>query len=472
MQRYRTKIGGKPRSTPRSAVVTNPYNGSPVGEVGLGGDAEIEAAIASSLEAFATTRRTPTHERVRVLEAVSRALDSRAPELADLICRESGKPITSARAEVARAVTTFALAAAEARNLGGELLPIDQQPGQEGRLCVYRRVPRGPVSAIAPFNFPLNLVAHKVAPALAVGASIVLKPPQQAPLTAHVLSDIVDAAGAPPGAFNVVHCPPEVGERLVTDERMKVLSFTGSDALGWRLKALAGKKQVILELGGNAPCVVDEGVPLDELMPRLVDAAWTNAGQVCIKAQRLFVHRAVHEAFVERFVRATEAVHVGDPLDPRTLVGPLIEPKHVERVLAWVAEAESQGARRLCGGRVEGQLVWPIVLDGTTSAMRVRSREVFGPVTVIEAADDFDHALALANEGEYGLQAGVFTPRVDHALRAYEVLDYGGVLVNEVPSFRVDNYPYGGVRDSGFGREGVRFAMQEMTEPKTLILRA
>ena len=472
MQHYRSKIGGTVAATQATAVVTNPYDGTPVGEVGVASERDLEAAIASAEHGFESMRLTTTHERAELLSRIAAAIGERGAELADLITHESGKPIRYARAEVARAVTTFTLAAAEARTQTGDVLPVDQQVGFEGRLCLCRRVPRGPVAAISPFNFPLNLVAHKLAPALAVGAPVVLKPAAQSPLTAHVLSDIVDAADAPAGAFNVVHCSAEVGERLVVDERMKVLSFTGSDALGWRLKSIAGKKKVVLELGGNAPCIVDAGVDLDAILPRLVDSAWANAGQVCIKAQRIFVHADLFEVFLDRFVVASQAVAVGDPCDERTVVGPLIERRHVERVLAWIGEARSAGARVLCGDRSDGPLVWPTVLTQTTADMRVRSLEVFGPVTVVERAESFAHALALANEGRFGLQASIFTPSLAHAMEAYQKLDFGAELVNDPTTFRADNYPYGGTKDSGFGREGVRSAMQELTEPKVLVLKA
>jgi acyl-CoA reductase-like NAD-dependent aldehyde dehydrogenase len=472
MQQYASKIAGVAVDGQATAAVVNPFDGSTVGTVGVASEADVDAAIAAACTAATPLRRASTHERAEILTRIAAGLRERGTDIAALIAAESGKPIRYARSEVARAVTTFTLAAAEVRTQTGDVLPVDQQPGYEGRLCLARRVPRGPVLAIAPFNFPLNLVAHKLAPALAVGAPVVLKPAAQAPLTAHVLSDVVDAAGAPAGTFNVVHCPPELGEKLVRDERLKVLSFTGSDSLGWRLKSMAGKKAVVLELGGNAPCVVDAGVDLEVVVPRIAEAAWANAGQICIKAQRLFVHAELWETFLDRFVAASLTVPVGDPRDEQTVVGPLIERRHVDRVLDWIAEAKAAGARVLCGARGDGQLVWPTVLTQTTPDMRVRSLEVFGPVTVVERADDFEHALSLANEGRYGLQASVFTPSLAHAMAAYDRLDYGAVLINDAPTFRADNYPYGGTRDSGIGREGVRAAMEELTENKVLVLRA
>jgi acyl-CoA reductase-like NAD-dependent aldehyde dehydrogenase len=472
MHTYWSKVGGREVRSDDIAVVTSPFDGHAVAKVGVGSDSHIEAAIESATQGFEVLRRTATHQRAGLLERIAAGVQQRAEEFSRLITEESGKPIRYARAEVQRAVTTFTLAAAEARTLLGQTWPLDQQPGQEGRLCMVRRAPRGPVAAIAPFNFPLNLVAHKLAPALAVGASVVLKPPAQSPLTAHLLSAVVDDSGAPPGAFSVVHCSPETGQKLVEDDRLRVLSFTGSDRLGWRLKQLAPKKQVVLELGGNAPCIVDDGLDVEAVLPRILESAWANGGQVCIKAQRIFVHARSYPSFLERFVSETQKLGVGDPADERTVIGPLIEARHVTRVLEWIEQARAAGARLLCGGDSVGQIVLPTVLTDTSEDSRVRALEVFGPVTVVERAESFESALELANAGRYGLQASVFTPRLDHALLAYDRLDFGAVLINDAPSFRVDNYPYGGTKDSGFGREGVRASMEELTEPKVLVLRA
>jgi acyl-CoA reductase-like NAD-dependent aldehyde dehydrogenase len=285
------------------------------------------------------------------------------------------------------------------------------------------------------------------------------------------LARLLEEAGLPPGALNVVHCRPEVAQRMVEDERMKVLSFTGSDAVGWKLKALAGKKQVLLELGGNAPCIVDEGVDLGAILDPIVVGAWAHAGQVCIKVQRILVHRSIHDRFLEAFVERTRLLSVGDPLDSETVVGPLIEERHVDRVLAWIAEAREGGARLHCGGERVGRGITPAVLTGTSPGMKVCREEVFGPVTVVEPFEDFARAIEACNATRFGLQAGVFTRDLGRALTAYRDLEYGGVMINDVPTFRVDNFPYGGTKDSGFGREGVRSAMEELTEPKLLVMR-
>ena len=470
LQRYRTQIAGELRNTAHFQTITSPFDGEPVAEVGQADAGDLEQAIAAAHVAFESGQRPATHERATVLERIAHTLHDKAGELAELITRESGKPIRYARAEVARAALTFTLGAGESRRLGGEVLPIDQLPGAEGRLCLFERVPRGPIAAIAPFNFPINLVAHKLSPALAIGAPTVLKPAQQSPLTAHALGQWLLEAGMPGNLLSVLHMQPDVAEKLVTDERMGVLSFTGSDSLGFRLKSIAGKKAVLLELGGNAPCVIDQGVNLDAIVPRVAEGCWANAGQVCIKTQRVFVHKTLFSDFVDRFVKHSERVVCGDPRREETTVGPLIEAKHVTRVLEWVREAKDAGARVLLGGHAEGQVVYPTILTHTSEQMRVCRDEVFGPVAVVEAVDSFEDALAACNRSRFGLQAGIFTNDVGRALTAFRTLRYGAVLINDTPMLRVDNYPYGGMKDSGLGREGVRFAVEEFSEPKVLIL--
>lgn len=471
MRRELLRIGGALREGAGVDVISSPYTGEPAGEVARAGPGDMDDAIAAAAAAFDVTRRLPTHRRAAILEAAARAVDAKKDDLARLMATESGKPITQCLAEVARGAITLSLGAQEARRLGGEVLPVDLEPRGEGRLCLTTRVPRGPVAAISPFNFPLNLIAHKLSPAVAVGAPVVLKPPPQCPLTGHALAALLDEAGLPPGALNVLHCAPDVAQRMVEDPRMKVLSFTGSDVVGWKLKAVAGKKQVLLELGGNAPCVLDEDVDLDRALPGVVAAAWANGGQVCIRIQRLLVHRRRWDEVLARFVEASRAVPAGDPLDPKTVVGPLIERRHVERVLEWVREATALGATVHCGGEAQGNVVLPTVLTDVPDAARVCKDEVFGPVTVMEPFDTFDEALARCNATRFGLQAAVFTRDLGRALQAFRELDYGGVIVNDAPTFRIDNFPYGGSKDSGFGREGVRYAMEEMTEPRVLVVR-
>jgi len=469
--RYPLRIGDELRATDTIDVIRNPYDGEPVGEACVGGARDMDDAIAAAAESFGKMRLLPTHRRTEVLERTARAIEARSDELAELMAREAGKPIRFCRGEVQRSVLTFKLAAGEARREHGDVLPIDLEQRGEGRMCLHTRVPRGPVAAISPFNFPLNLIAHKLAPAIAVGTSVVLKPPPQCPLTALTLGAILSEAGLPDGALSVVHCAPETAQRMVEDPRLAVLSFTGSDAVGWKLKRLAGKKQVLLELGGNAPCVVDQGVDLDRVLPPVLVGAWAHGGQVCIKAQRIFVHASLYDEFLTRFIARTETVVCGDPLREETVVGPLIEEQHVTRVLSWIDEAVSAGATLHCGGKADGPVVQPTILTDVTPDMRVCKDEIFGPVTVVEPYEHYDDALAACNAGRFGLQAGVFTNDLGRALQAYRELDYGGVMINDVPTFRVDNFPYGGTRDSGFGREGVRFAMEEMTEPKVLVMR-
>ena len=465
------RIGAEHRRTDQVETIASPWDGAPVGRLCVGGARDVDDAIAAAAEAFSVMRILPTHARAGVLERAATFIERDGEELARLMAREGGKPIRFARGEVARAVMTFKLGAEEARRLGGEVLPVDLEPRAEGRLCLTRRFPRGPVGAIAPFNFPLNLVAHKLSPAIAAGTSVVLKPPPQAPLTSLWLAEILDEAGLPPGALSVVHCPPSAAQRMVEDERIKVLSFTGSDAVGWKLKSLSGKKHVLLELGGNAPCVVDETVDLEPVLDAIVGGAWAHAGQVCIKVQRILVHAALFQRFLSAFVQRSRALRCGDPLDEATVVGPLIERRHVERVLEWIRAALAAGAELHCGGEAEGSVVRPTVLTGVPDQARVCKDEVFGPVTVVEPFEDYGAALARCNATRFGLQAGVFTRDLGRALAAFAELDYGGVMVNDVPTFRVDNYPYGGTKDSGLGREGVRSAVEELTEPRVLVLR-
>lgn len=464
-------IGGEAVDTSQREEVLNPFTGEVVGTVAVGGTAEIDRAITAAEEAFESARRLSAYRKRAMLGRIAEGIRARGDELAELITAESGKPIAFARGEVSRAVTTFTLAAEELSRFGGEVIPVDIEEAFEGYQCVVRRFPVGPISAISPFNFPLNLVAHKVAPALAVGSTVVLKPAPQAPLTAFMLAEIIEAAGALPGRFNVVHCNPPDAEWLAVDPRPQMLSFTGSAAVGWHLKARAGRKKVTLELGGNAAAIVHEDADLDWAVRRSAAGAFAYAGQVCISVQRLLVHDAVYSDFRDRLVEATRALPCGDPRDPRTVVGPVIDDTAADRIVQWIDEARDGGAKVLTGGSREGRLVAPTVLEDVDPDMRVSCEEVFGPVVVLDRYTDFEAAIRHVNASKYGLQAAVFTHDERRVRHAFDEIQVGGLVVNDYPMPRVDNFPYGGVKASGFGREGVRYAMEDMTEPRVLVTR-
>jgi glyceraldehyde-3-phosphate dehydrogenase (NADP+) len=467
---HRLLIGGEWRETGVTAEIRSPYTGKIVGRVPWAGEKEVGDAIGAAESAFAVTRTLSRARRSEILAAAAAGIRERAQELAQTIAQEAGKPIRLAEAEVARAVLTFTLAAEETKRLAGEVVPVDIDPRTEGYICLTQRFPLGPIAAITPFNFPLNLVAHKVAPCLAAGNTMVLKPAPQAPITALLLGEIVTAAGAPPGSLNVVHLEVPLAERLVADERLKMLTFTGSARVGWQLKAKAGKKKVLLELGGNAGAIVHQDAAIPWAAERCAAGGFGHAGQVCIKVQRIYVHDRVHDAFMSAFLRRVQELAVGDPMEPTTDVGPLIDEAAARRVEEWVEEARRGGAAILCGGKRSGSFYEPTVIAGATREMRVKREEVFGPVVTVDRYRDFADAVAAVNDSPYGLQAGVFTRDLRHAFAAFAGLEVGAVVVNDYPTLRVDNYPYGGVKDSGLGREGVRYAMEEMTEVKTLLV--
>jgi glyceraldehyde-3-phosphate dehydrogenase (NADP+) len=467
---WRLLIGGEWRSTAEAADILNPYSSEPVGRVPVAGPRDVDDALAAAASAFRTTRALSRARRSDLLGTIAAGIRGRRRDLAETIARESGKPIKFADGEVDRAVMTFTLAAEEAKRFAGDVVPVDIEARSEGYVAFTSRVPIGPVVGITPFNFPLNLVAHKVAPCLATGNPIVLKPAPQAPLTALLLAEIIVDAGAPSGTLSVVHCPVSVAERLVTDERVKMLTFTGSARVGWALHARAGKKKVLLELGGNAGAIVHRDADIGWAAARSAVGGFAHAGQVCIKVQRVYVHEDVYDTFLEAFLAEIRALRTGDPLDPTTDVGPLIDEQAAVRVETWIDEARAGGAEILCGGRRTGAFVEPTVIAGATAAMRVKREEVFGPVVTVDRYRDFDDAVAAVNDSPYGLQAGVFTHDIRLVHAAFTDLDVGAVIVNDYPTFRVDNYPYGGVKESGIGREGVRYAMEAMTELRTLVL--
>jgi len=464
-------IAGERRPTATAEPVINPYDASVVATIGVGTASDLDDAISAAATEFDAFRRWPRYKRKDVLLGVAARLRERRAEFVDLMIAESGKPRLFAGIEVDRAVSTFTLAAEESTRFGGDVLPLDLSPATEGYTAIVARFPIGVVGALSPFNFPLNLVAHKLAPAIAVGNTVVLKPPPQAPLSALLLADVCYDAGLPARALSVVHCPVEVAQALATDVRIAMLSFTGSAKVGWHLKSVAGKKKVVLELGGNAAAVVLADADLAWAAKSCALGSFAQAGQVCIKVQRIFVEQPVYDSFVALFREETAGLRVGDPANPETTVGPMIDTASADRVTAWVEEAVKAGAAVMAGGARRRNVLEPTILTGTTKAMKVEAEEIFGPVATIAPVASMDEAFARANETRYGLQAGVFTFDVRNIAKAFEELQVGGVICNDYPTLRVDNFPYGGVKDSGFGREGVRYAMEEMTELKTLVVK-
>jgi len=463
-------LAGQPLETGERLDVTNKYTGEVAAGVSKADASCVDRAIAASADAFAKTRRMPGHARQTVVHQVAERLQQRAEEFAQTLCTEVGKPIRDARGEVTRALDTFRVSAEEAVRIRGEFDPLDISPRAEGCASILRRFPVGPCSFITPFNFPLNLVAHKVGPAIAVGCPFVLKPASATPLSALLLGEILAQTDLPKEAFSILPCDSRTAEPLVTDERIRKLSFTGSPEVGWWMKSRAGRKKVTLELGGNAPCIVDRDADLERAAERITLGTFAQSGQSCISVQRVLIHETIYEPLRERLLARAAALRLGDPRDERTALGPLITEDDARRVESWVGQARAAGATVLCGGKRHGAMYEATWLEGVDPAQPISCQEAFGPVGVLEPFSDFADAVARANATEFGLQAGVFTKNLDHAWYAYNELEYGGVILNDIPSFRVDSMPYGGVKQSGFGREGVRFAMQDMTEPRLLVL--
>ncbi|MDT4966731.1 MAG: hypothetical protein QOJ64_1468 [Acidobacteriota bacterium] len=463
-------IAGEWRTTETVREVHSPFSGEPLAQVSYASRSEVEEAIAHAASAAEQMRALPRYEIADALRRIADYLQSHREDFARSIATESAKPIKAARGETDRAISTFAFASEEARRFGGETVPVDAQAIGRGRLGWTERIPRGPVFGITPFNFPLNLVAHKVAPALASRNAIIVKPSPRTPLTALLLGEAFLNCGLPSGALQIV--PMEIAEidLLLTDERVAMISFTGSADVGWRLRERAARKAVTLELGGNAPVIVDRTADIQYSVERSAIAAFSYAGQVCISAQRLLIHRDIAEEWTSRFVARAMSLRTGDPLDEETDLSVMIDEAAARRAESWINEAVEAGARVLCGGTREGSLLAATVLTDVHSEMRVWAEEVFAPIATIQRFDDFADALVEANNTQYGLQAGVFTRDMDHAFRAAHTLEFGGVMINDGPAFRVDNMPYGGVKLSGTGREGVRYAMEEMTEPRMIVI--
>ncbi|HEY8561521.1 MAG TPA: aldehyde dehydrogenase family protein [Pyrinomonadaceae bacterium] len=469
-ERKKILIGGEWRAAGESFAVSNPFSGEPLAEVFAANERENEEAIALAETAAKEMRALARFEIARGLRKIADGIERRKRDFAETIALEAAKPIRAALGEVERGVATFAWAAGEAERFAGEIVPIDTIATGKGKTAHTKRVPRGVIYGITPFNFPLNLVGHKVAPALAAGNSIVIKPSQRTPLTALLLGEVFLESGLPKSALQIVPTDTKYIEPVYTDERVKMISFTGSAEIGWQIKAKANKKMVTLELGGNAPVIVDESADFERALKQTTMGAFTYAGQICISVQRVFVHDKIFDRWTERFIENARNLKPGDPLDEATEFSAMIDEKAAEKAQNWVAEAAANGARILCGNARERALLDATVVTDTNPEMRVASEEIFAPVAAVERFADFGEAVDLANNTKYGLQAGVFTNDLANMQYAADYLEYGGVVFNDVPTFRVDNMPYGGVKESGFGREGVRYAMEEMSEIRLIVM--
>ena len=452
-------------------VVTDKYSGQPATRVALADAAMIDAGIAAAAEAAEACAAMPAYARQAILEHCVRRFRERAEELAYALCIEAGKPIRDARGEVGRLIDTFHIAAGESVRMTGEVQPLDISPRAKGYQGMWRRVPIGPCSFISPFNFPLNLAAHKVAPALAVGCPFVLKPASRTPLGALIMGEILAETDLPKGAFSILPAARDGADLFTTDDRLKLLSFTGSPDVGWALKAKAGRKKVVLELGGNAAVIVCDDADLDDAVERIIFGAYYQSGQSCISVQRIIAHSSIYDALKTKLAAKVAALPMGDPREEQTFIGPMIDVREAARLESWVQEATDRGASLLCGGVREGAMLAATLLENVPADTQLVTEEAFGPVAVMSSFEDFEAALRSVNDSRFGLQAGIFTNRLDYMLRAWDVLDVGGVVIGDVPSWRVDHMPYGGVKDSGLGREGVRFAMEDMTEIRNLVIR-
>ncbi len=472
MKKYPYYLANKPVTASSTTLeVTDKYSGEVYAEVALADTAAIEQAIAAAVAAERAMAELAAFERRAVLEQVVTRVSERQAELAELLCIEAGKPIKDARGEVTRLMDTFRIAMEEATRIGGEVMPLDITARTKGYRGFTKRVPIGACSFISPFNFPLNLAAHKIAPAIAAGCPFVLKPASLTPLGALVLGEILAETNLPPGAFSILPCPRDAADLFVTDERLKLLSFTGSAEVGWQMKARAGKKKVTLELGGNAAVIVDSDADIDAVVPRIVFGAFYQSGQSCISVQRILVHESLHEKLRSHLAAATASLKAGDPHQKDTFIGPMISENEAKRLKSWIDEACARGARVLTGGHLRGTMLEPTLVEGVAADDKLYAEEAFGPAAILETFSDYEEALARVNRGRYGLQAGIFTKDINKAMRAWDILEVGGVVIGDVPSFRVDNMPYGGVKDSGLGREGIRSAIEDMTEVRLLVIK-
>ncbi len=470
-QTYPYYLANKPAAPNADLEVVDKYTGKTATRVAMADATAIDAAVAKAVEATEPMRRLAAYERQAILQHCVERFKQRAEELAMTLCIEAGKPIKDSRGEVSRLIDTFRIAAEESVRNTGEVLPLDVSPRAKGYSGMWKRVPIGPCSFISPFNFPLNLAAHKIAPALAVGCPFVLKPASLTPIGALLIGEVLAETNLPKGAFSILPCRREGADLFTTDERLKLLSFTGSPEVGWDLKARAGKKRVVLELGGNAACVVDADADLDDAVQRIVFGAFYQSGQSCISVQRIIVHDAIYDPLREKLVSASKKLKMGDPKEEETFIGPIISEREAARVETWIRSAVDRGAKILCGGNRRGVMVEPTLLENVPRDEKIYCDEVFGPVALLSRFKKFEDALTEVNDSIYGLQAGVFTRDLYRALRAWDALEVGGVVIGDVPSWRVDHMPYGGVKDSGLGREGIRFAMEDMSEIRLMVVR-
>ena len=451
--------------------IVQPYNGKPFAKVYFGDEEILKEAIDGAEKAFKTMKSAPSHVISDILRKVSQKLKARSEEFAKVLALEAGKPIKTAQGEIGRAIHTMMLGAEECLRIAGEVIPMDQKPYGENRFGMVKRFPRGVIGAITPFNFPLNLVAHKLAPAFAAKNTVVLKPASQTPISALLLAELFMEAGLPEGALQVIPAKGSAGEVLARDPRVKMLTFTGSPAIGWRLKELAFRKKVALELGGNAGVIVHSDVDIDTAVNSIANAGFLYAGQSCISVQRVFIHQSIYNKVAEGLVKKAESFILGDPVNESADIGPMISEDEVKRIESWVAEAVSDGARVLTGGKRDGSVYHPTIIENTKAGMKVNCLEVFAPVITVTPYEDFEEAVKAVDNSKYGLQAGVFTKDIDRIRYAFENIEVGGVIIGDVPTYRIDHMPYGGVKESGNAREGVRYAIEEMTEPRLMVLK-
>lgn len=469
-KRYPIYLAGEWVESNDLLPVTNPFDGSVIGVTFSATADQVEQATQKAVEAQHAMNRLGVFERVAILDSIAAQMTARRDEIARMIAMEAGKPIRDAEVEADRGIFTVRTAAEEAKRIEGEVMQLDLLASSKGRMGIVKRFGVGPVAGISPFNFPLNLALHKVAPAIAAGCSIVLKPPSADPLTMLLIAEMIDNTALPKGAVSVLPMNREEGNKLVEDERFKLLSFTGSPDVGWDMKARAGRKKVVLELGGNAGVLVDEDADIDYAVSRAKIGAFAYAGQVCISVQRIFVHEKVYDRFRDGFIKATEAIVIGDPLDRATDLGPMIDEKAAARTKAWIEDAVKNGARVLTGGEGEGRVFRPTVLENTHPACNACSKEAFAPMVSLFPVKSFGEGINRINDSVFGLQAGVFTNNFDRALTAWENIEAGGVVINDIPTYRIDHMPYGGVKDSGLGREGLKYAIEDMTEPRLMVI--